>query len=221
MKFCKQCGVSVSVPRERCPLCQGLLTGGDGEEREIFPDLPTLYHQHSLFFRILIFVSIAAGTITVIVNFLVESESWWSLIVLAGLGAMWLIIAASVRKRSSPSKTIVIQAVLLSILLPAIDAFTGWHRWAIDYVIPVLMIFGMFASLVVSKIMGRRMEDYLIHLLVNGLLGLIPLIFVLTGWADVIWPSMISVGVSVLCVSALVLVGGRKTTDELKKRLHI
>lgn len=221
MKLCKRCGVSVPAPRQHCPLCQGVLTGGDDTEKETFPYLPTLYQRYSVFFRILIFASIAAGTVSVLINVLVGTENWWSLTVLAGLGLMWLLIAAAIRKRSSLSKTIVVQMVILSLALAAIDAFTGWHRWAIDFVIPILLIFCMFAILVISRILRWRMEDYLIHLVVNGLLGLIPLVFVLTGWADIIWPSLVSVAVSVLCFSALLLFAGRGTTSELKRRLHM
>ena len=32
MKYCEKCKVSVPNPKQRCPLCQGMLTGGDGTD---------------------------------------------------------------------------------------------------------------------------------------------------------------------------------------------
>ena len=51
MKYCEKCKVSVPNPKQRCPLCQGMLTGGDGTETETFPNIPTIYRQYSLYFR--------------------------------------------------------------------------------------------------------------------------------------------------------------------------
>ena len=59
MKFCEKCRVYVPSTREHCPLCQGRLTqaqdnGQPHYDDEIFPYLPTIYHQHNLLIRIVL-----------------------------------------------------------------------------------------------------------------------------------------------------------------------
>ena len=79
MKYCEKCKVSVPNPKQRCPLCQGMLTGGDGTETETFPNIPTIYRQYSLYFRLMILGSVAAGVISVMINMLLPDSGWWSL----------------------------------------------------------------------------------------------------------------------------------------------
>ena len=222
MRYCKSCGVRVAGRREHCPLCQGPLEGRlEEDDREIFPLVPTLYQQYSLFLRVLLFLSIAAGTICLLLNFSLLGGSWWSLTVLMGLGMMWVVILTAIRRRGNLSKAIVTLAVVISLLLVLLDWRLGWRGWSVNYAIPVLMIFGTLGILVLSKLLGRKVSDYGIHLLVNGVFGLIPLVFVLLGWATVVLPSLVSVGVSVLSISALLLFSSRDAVAELKRRLHL
>ena len=57
MKYCEKCKVVVPSGRERCPLCQRFLTETDqqGYDDEIFPYIPTIYHQYNLLIRFLLF----------------------------------------------------------------------------------------------------------------------------------------------------------------------
>ncbi len=143
MKYCEKCKVSVPNPKQRCPLCQGMLTGGDGTETETFPNIPTIYRQYSLYFRLMILGSVAAGVISVMINMLLPDSGWWSLFVVGGLVCMWIPLWTAVRKRSNISKNILYQVVVLSLLLCGWDGFTGWHRWSVNFAIPALCISAM------------------------------------------------------------------------------
>lgn len=93
MKFCEKCRVYVPSTREHCPLCQGRLTqaqdnGQPHYDDEIFPYLPTIYHQHNLLIRVALFVSVAACVLCLALNFLLTPHNWWSLFVLAGWGRL-------------------------------------------------------------------------------------------------------------------------------------
>ena len=103
MKYCEKCKVQVPSGRERCPLCQGYLAPSDaqGYDDEIFPYIPTVYHQHNLLIRLGLFVSITVCVVCFALNLLVWNNSWWSMFVLAGVGAGWATIIQAVRKRSS------------------------------------------------------------------------------------------------------------------------
>lgn len=89
MKYCEKCKVVVPSGRERCPLCQRFLTETDqqGYDDEIFPYIPTIYHQYNLLIRFLLFLSVTICVICITCNLLFWTHSWWSLFVLAGVGA--------------------------------------------------------------------------------------------------------------------------------------
>ena len=107
MKYCEKCKVYVPSDREHCPLCQSILTEEDasrsypGYDDEIFPYLPTIYHRHNLLIRLSLFLSIAVCVICLTLNLLIWPQRWWSLFVLAGVGAGWATVAQAIRKRSS------------------------------------------------------------------------------------------------------------------------
>lgn len=221
MKYCEKCKVSVANPKEKCPLCQGMLSGGEGTETETFPNIPTIYSQYSLYFRILILVSVAAALICGMINLLLPQSGWWSLIVIGGLVCMWIPLWTAIRKRSNVAKNIVWQVVIFSVLLVIWDVATGWHRFSVNYVIPALCISAMLGIGILSKVLRLRAEDYLIYLLIDVVFGLVPLIFYLTGLANVGYLCLASVVISILCLTSVFLFSEINVWQELKKRLHL
>ena len=222
MKTCEKCGVTIGAERTFCPLCQGKLSGeAEPGQEEIFPNLPSYYRQYHLFFRILIFSSITAGAVSLLINILLPTKIWWSLIVIAGIACMWLILATAIKKRHNITKGVLYLAVILCICVGVIDYLTGFYRWSVNYVIPVLFLFAMFAIVILARVLHSRPEDYLIYLIVNGLFGLIPLLFLLTGWATFRWPSLCCILVSFLSLAGIFVFSKMDPKAELKKRLHI
>ena len=221
MKYCEKCKVSVPNPKQRCPLCQGMLTGGDGTETETFPNIPTIYRQYSLYFRLMILGSVAAGVISVMINMLLPDSGWWSLFVVGGLVCMWIPLWTAVRKRSNISKNILYQVVVLSLLLCGWDGFTGWHRWSVNFAIPALCISAMLGITIVSKVMHLKAEDYIIYLLINIIFGLVPFIFAVTGLASIKWLCLASMVVSVVGLTSVFHFTEANVWQELKKRFHL
>lgn len=221
MRYCKKCKVTVSVPRNQCPLCQNqIISDGKPEtDTETFPRVPLVHHKYGLALRILMFISFVAITVCVTVNALLPFRSFWSLIVILGVVGMWLSIYTAIRKRRNVSKNLLWQAVLVSALVVAIDWSSGWHKWSINYVVPSVFVFTLLSNSIILLIMHRRVYDFIIYLVVDGLLGLIPLLFIITGWANVIWPSLVCVLLS-LTLLAAILIFVRNMDYELKKRLH-
>lgn len=221
MKTCEKCKVTVPEPKKHCPLCGGMLLGGDGTEAETFPSIPTIYRQYSLYFRILILVSVAAGVISVMVNLLLPQSGGWSLIVVLGILCMWVTLSTAIRKKSNISKNILWQAVILSLLLAGWDFFSGWHRWSVNFVLPAVYISAMLGIAIVNLVLRMKAEDYVIYLLIDILFGLLPLVFFLTGLANVGWLCLISVAVSVLSLTSIFLFSEINVLQELKRRLHL
>ena len=138
MKYCAKCKVTVTGAGTRCPLCQGgLQENGEPDVRgAIFPNIPDTLHKHSLFFRILILVSVAAVVICGVINLILPEHGWWSLFVLAGVVCGWISLAVAFHYRRNVPKSILYQVVVVCVLTTLWDYWTGWHGWSIDYVIP-------------------------------------------------------------------------------------
>ena len=225
MKFCEKCRVYVPSTREHCPLCQGRLTqaqdnGQPHYDDEICPYLPTIYHQHNLLIRVALFVSVAACVLCLALNFLLTPHNWWSLFVLAGVGAGWLTVAQAIRKRSSFCKHVLYQVVTLALLAVIFDLMTGFLRWSFDYVIPALCAFAMIVIGITSIIRRQHITDYIIYMVLSSVFGIVPLLFLLPGWTTVTWPTVLTAAAGIIHFAALLLFVGRDTWRELRRRLH-
>lgn len=221
MKRCEKCKVQVAGERKNCPLCQGPLSGESDGSREVFPKIPTIYKQYSLFFRILILVSIIAAVISVTINFMIPESGWWSVFVVAGIGCMWLSLAFSVRKRRNIPKNMLYQVVILSLVSALWDWLTGWHGWSVDYVVPIVCVAAMIAMAIVAQVMHLDISDLMIYFCIGALFGIVPLVFYFTGSLTVIYPSLICVAGSIISLAALMVFQGRAMRAELRRRLHL
>lgn len=225
MKYCDRCKVWVNAPRRHCPLCKGVLADDphdDVKEEETFPSVPSLYKKYNMFFRVLIFISVCIATAAVSINLLLPETGFWCWMILLGEGGFWVAVATAARRRTSISKRIIWQMVVLSLLTVAVDGLTGWHGWSVDYVVPLVLLFTTICIIVMEMfILSHKVEEYVVYLLVSCGFGLVPLAFALTGLAKVRWPSMLCAASSVITIAAVVLFAGKDTQQEMKKRLHM
>lgn len=225
MKYCNSCKVNVTGGQPRCPLCQGELEelggGTVGEEEEVFPVIPTLYRQHHVFFRILIFATVACVVVSLTVNWMIPESGSWSAIVLAAAACLWLTLWIAVQKRKNILKHILWQTFLVSLLSVAWDYFTGWRGWSVDFAVPSICLVAMVSLSVVSRVMKVCVEEYLIYIVLGGLFGIIPLGFLLTGLVKVVYLPMGCVAASVLFLAGILIFQGENIGADLRRRLHL
>lgn len=222
MKYCDKCHVNISGDKKNCPLCQQPVFSIDENVEEVFPEIPTVYRQYHLFFRILIFISAVIGIVSVLINYtLYPHKGAWSIFILAGIGCLWFNIAFAVRKRTNILKNIMYQVVAISISSVFWDIIIGWHRWSIDFVIPIVIAVSMITMAIVAKVMKQYIDDQIIYFCINSLFGIIPIIFVIAGNPNIVYPSVICVAISITTFVGMLVFQGDILKEELKKRLHI
>lgn len=219
MQKCEKCGVSLAGSHTFCPLCQGPVTGTPHPEEEIFPLIPLKGHR--LWIRIMAFISISVAGICLAVNLAFPFGGWWCLFVIAGLACLWLSASFAVIKRRNIPKGIVWQVFILSLLAIGWDHFTGKHGWSVNYVVPLLCTCTILSMMVVGKIMKLKVADYLVYLILNILFGTIPLLFLLLQWANVRWPSLLCITISLLSLAGLIIFRGNSLWAELQRRTHL
>lgn len=221
MKYCDKCKVKVIGDRKVCPLCQGILPEGDGDNTEVFPKIPTMYRKYNLFFRILIFISITAGVISVAVNLMIPQSGGWAWFVVLGIACMWIMLAVAVRRRSNIPHSIVNQVFLVCVLTVLWDWLTGWRGWSLDYVVPIACGVGLLCLAIVSRVMNLDIQDYMVYLCVVCLFGAVPIVFYFMGWLKVVYPGLICVAGCIISFAGLMLFQGENMKNELKRRLHL
>lgn len=220
MKYCNNCKVDVVGNRKSCPLCQELLKG-DKNEDEIFPKISFVYKEHGVFFKIMLLASIIVASISVAVNILLPRGGAWSLFVLGGLGSVWLSITSAINKRNNIPKNIVYQVMIISVIAVLWDFLTRWKGWSITYVIPFVCFFAMISMAIISKVRKLHLEDYILYIIIDGLFGLIQIIFIFTGGLTALYPSLICIVTSIISLSTILIFEDKKLLAEIKRRLHL
>lgn len=221
MQNCENCNVTLRGNYEVCPLCGSILSPNESKGEELFPNIPTLFQEFNLFLRVIIMISIAAIIISFAVNLIFTRESRWSLIVAGGVACMWISLFFIVRKKNNIPKTIIWQVVLLGILSVLWDWSIGWIGWSIDFVIPSVCVVAMIVMAIAAKILRIGVRDLIVYLFLDGIFGFVPIIFILFGGLNVLFPSVICVATSAISLSALILFQGDNMRAELKKKMHI
>ncbi|MEI3508557.1 MAG: DUF6320 domain-containing protein [Bacilli bacterium] len=123
------------------------------------------------------------------------------------------------RHRNVP-KTILWQVVVISILSLLWDYFTGRHGWSITYVIPIICLVGSIDMAIIVKVMKIYITEYIFYFLLTIILGLIPVIFCLTGIVNVYYPSVICFFLNLIALMTMFVFAGDLVIEELKRRLH-
>ncbi|NLJ95695.1 MAG: hypothetical protein GX321_00960 [Clostridiales bacterium] len=220
MNKCIHCKVNIKGDHVVCPLCASILEDKNGEEN-VFPHIPTIYQEFNLFIRILILISIVAVVASFAVNMIFTKESRWSILVAAGIACMWISLFFIIRKKNNIPKTILWQVGIICILSVLWDKSMGWIGWSIDYVIPSVCVLAMIVMAVAAKILKIGVRDLIIYIFIDAIFGFIPVIFIVFGWLNVSFPSVICVAASIISLSILILFQGENMKNELNKRMHI
>ena len=221
MKYCEQCKLTVTGQRSRCPLCQSVLRDEGEPYEEVFPVIPTVYNRFQFFFKLLIFASAVLGIVSVVINLLLPQSGVWSLFVLGGIGCLWVFLFIAVRKRNNIPINILWQVAVAILFCLLWDLFTGWHGWSVDYVVPSICVAAMAALAVTAKVFRLVVGDFLFYLLISVLFGILPVISILLGWVQVLYPSLICVGCSLVSLAAVLIFQGENMKREWRRRMHL
>ena len=219
MLRCEKCGVSLSGSMDRCPLCQGPLTGRP--EENVYPVLPGEERPRRLLARLAALLTVAVLAVCTAVNYCFPAGGWWVLFVAGGLASAWLVIGVALWKRRSPMKAIVWLLALVLALVLAWDWRTGFRGWSVNFVIPCFILCMQLAVVITARALRLRPADYLLYLSICVTAGFLPLIPLLCGALWMAYPSVVCAGLSVLALAALLLFRWRALKGELIRRSHL
>ncbi len=219
MKYCSKCKVKVRGSRLNCPLCQNNLAGTG--EPDIYPEIPTIYRQNSMFFKLLAMGTISVGVISVMINIMFPDTGYWSFFIVCGIVCFWIMLAFAIPKRNNIPKNITYQVFFLAVFSLVWDRITGWRGWSVDFAVPIIFIVGIAALTIIPAVMKIPAGDYVISLVADGLFGLTPLLFLLLGKVKIVYMSYVCITLSILTFISLLLFERKNILTEAQKRFHL
>lgn len=224
-KKCLNCNVIVRGDKLRCPLCGNNMPDSDellqaDHHSDVFPYIEAEFKSH-LAVRILVFISVVTVILSFAINRYYTSRFNWPLLILLGLGSMWLIAGNVLLKRRSIAKVITWQVTILGLLALIWDRAIGWQGWSLDFAIPIICTAATGAMFVIAQVRQLEAAEYLVYLSLTALFGLVPLLFILFGWVHIALPSVICVVISAIMLSAILIFQWESIRSELDRRLHI
>lgn len=221
MKYCRHCKVYIREDHDKCVLCENILNEElNGEIEEVFPEIPPFYESH-LGIKIMVFISIVALVVSFGFNMIFPSEINWPILFMFAVISIWVGLIIIIQKRYHIAKKIVWQVFIISILAVFWDYKIGWRGWSLDYIIPIASVSAMIIMYVTAKIMNLSSNDYITYVLLDGVFGIVPVLFIIFDLLNVVYPSIISIGFSVISLSAIFIFQGKEIKAEITKRMHI
>ncbi len=222
--ICPNCGCAIRGYKARCPLDNEPLQlpadARSDQARDVFP-AAELKTNTRLLTKLFAFISVAAMIISLMLYYALELPLNLPIMTLFGIISTWTSVGAVVLRRRHVSKIITWQVTILSLLMLAWDWMLGWQGWSLNYSIPIVLLAAQASLYILAQVLHMESGDYMVYLLLCGLLGLLPLLFLIFGWVTIRLPSVICVGVSLLMIAATLIFQGGIIRHELSKRLHI
>ncbi len=218
MLHCDACGVDIRGNKTCCPLCGRALRGEP--EQNIFPvfEQPKGSKRSIAFIITIIFViyegvllsSLAAGF-----------DQGWILVLMLGCLFLWLDLMLALYFRNNIVKLLTMETLAISLISIWIDHLTGWHAWSVCYTIPSLLILIALLTILISRAMHLRLEDYVIYLLFDGGFSLLQLIPILIGKNPHPMYAVVVIIVFAAAIGCILLFHFRKFSSASQKWLNI
>lgn len=218
---CERCNATITGRNKDCPLCGYPLVSSDTNMDSVFPVVKLRSKKEKFFFNLMTLILFSVSVICFLINLVITGTVFWSLFVIAGAVCFWISLFLALRARRHIPKAIFWQVLLISVLAVLWDFATSFRGWSITFVIPIIFIGAIVVIRLVSRILKLSMYDYVFYLIINGILGIIPLIFILTDILITPIPSVICIAVSAISLAALFIFDRKEMFDEIQRRTHI
>lgn len=221
MRRCPGCLVDVEGRWERCPLCQGGLSGSATPSP--LPTVPLRFSRRKVI-RVLFLSSfvVIAFSFLIQLAFIRDASGIGVLrYIWLGIMTMWLVALMAIRQHRNVAKGTVYLIIVVGLLCAYWDYLTGWHGWSTTFVIPIMCAASIIALQVAVAVMHIEVGEHIIYTGLTVLLGLVPIVFLGLNWVSVPLPSALCAALSLAGLLILLRTRGPEVRHELSKRLHL
>lgn len=222
MNNCTRCKIQIKDDAYACPLCHGVIKREQMEEKASFyPDVHPAMQKHVLLLKIVIFVSVIAEAVMLLINFNTNPKLKWSLITGVALFYGCFALCVSVLQNRSLRRKIIVQLLVGMLVMVAMDLVIGFQGWSIEIGAPIALLSVQLLTLVMMFIYRKRWQSYLYLQVMLVVLSLFFVALLLFDFVKFKLLLIIASAVVIFVLIALVLFGGHRAGDELKERFRI
>ncbi len=221
MAKCNKCGVHITDDTDRCPFCRCVLEDDGIKGENVYPDAEEAVKIWRFIRRTVLFLSLCTmGGLFIALYMGADIFNWTIVIGLILLYANVTIYLGVTGKSGYMFKTLFLTLLGLLILI-GIDYFTGYKRWSLDYTLPSGIIFLNGVCILLMIINRRNWQSYISFQLFNIFWSIV--IAVLLKLDIIRQPVLVIIAVTAsgLLFAGTVIFGGRRASDELKRRFFI
>ena len=221
MAECKKCGVHITDDTDRCPFCRCVLEDDGIKGENVYPDTEEKVKFWRIVRKIILFLSLCAvGGMVIALYMGADIFNWTVVVALILLYVNVSLYMSITGKIGYMFKTLFLTLLALLILI-GIDYFTGYNRWSFDYTLPSGIIFLNVVCVLLMIINRRNWQSYISFQLFNIFWSAV--IAVMLKHDIIRQPVLviIAVSASVLVFLGTLIFGGRRASDELKRRFFI
>ena len=221
MAECKKCGVHITDDTDRCPFCSCVLEDDGIKGMNVYPDPEATVKVWRTIRRIVLFLSIVAmGGMFIALYMGADIFNWTIVVGLILLYVNVTIYMTITDKIGYMFKTLFLTISVVLILI-GIDYYTGYNRWSLDYTLPSSVIFLNVSCIGLMIINHRNWQSYISLQLFNIAWSVI--LFVLLRLEIIRVPILvlIAMAMSVFLFAGTIIFGGKRASDELKRRFFI
>lgn len=222
MNKCNHCNVYIDESVSKCPLCQGGVNRNTKPQNLLYPDyinINNISRRHFIL-KLELFIAMLIIGACLFINLLTNTKHLWFLYIIGPVLYILLLVNHTILAKAHIGTKILLQVLGISSVLLMTDLVSGYYRWSVNIVIPLLFIATILAVTLMIFIKKKLWDDYVGYIIVYSFLGLIPILLYSVGVSDSIWASAASALYSTITIGILFLIPGWNFKNEFVRRFH-
>jgi len=220
MKYCKTCDIHYDTPIEHCMFCHGDLI-------DETPTAPTYKFtavkkkkRPNPWLRFFILFNIGSILISFGIDYYSGLPLSWSYTVASA--NLYSILFALMFFSHSVWSSKLTKLLLLTISgLFLIGLTLNDYHWALDYVLPIVIMTQIAILSSVILFNHRIWLDVSGNLLFMSLVGLLPGLFLILNITTINWPSIACLSYAIVTLLGLIIIPSKENKEAFKSRFHI
>ena len=219
MQYCPKCKVHIRGNKQCCPLCEGSINGEP--EDPAFKKKKNRKYSYLLLFRICLFIFVITEVVMLTFQFMTGFRFHFPGLIMTWAPFVLLDLLVAIYYRGNIIKLISCQAYIVMAVCIYIDRLEKPLTWSIQWVVPSTLLGLVLVTIIIGAVLGLRMVDYMIYLIIDVILGLLQMIPVILGINKVPYMAIASAGVMVILAAFVAIFKPRDLGNAFSKYMNV
>ncbi len=221
MSKCLHCGLEIADPVECCPFCRCMLSPAERLPEPTYPEIAGKRGRAGIAQRIYVFAALVGFVILFMINRKISASVRWDLLAGAGFVYLYLTWKISFLGHNGYLRKVLVQTFGGLAMVIFADGVLGFFGWSLTYVMPGVFVLMDFAMLILMIVNSRNWQSYLSVQILLIVCSLISLGLCRTRFVRAWYPAAGCLCIVLLIFLGTVIIGGRRSMAELRRRFHI